>query len=183
MKTLILVFITLLLVEAAHAAKCKYEVEQVDHVESRMLILFRGGLVGLAGYFGEKNGQPYLKGRYASHFKGRAQFTAENPLKLILADGRTLTLDVISDAISSKLRFGHIITASREAQPIFTITAKQWHALVENPIISLSLSFDVEGKRHSTTRDVKDKHAKKIQAALKCVMLAGEIASQPYGAP
>jgi len=168
-KTILLVPIILLLTSGASAAKCKFEIKQVDHVESRRLVLFRGATVGLGGHFGVKNSQFYLSGRFGSNFKARATFTKKTPLVLTLADGRALSLDVITEAISSKLKFGHIITGSREAQPIFLVTSEQWRALLESPIVSLYMPFDIEGERQSETRNVKNKHAKKIIAALECV--------------
>jgi hypothetical protein len=168
-KTIILVLITLLLTGGAHAAKCKFEIEQGNHVESRKLILFRGLTVGLGGQFGVKNGQYYLRGFFGSNFKARAMFTADTPLELTLADDHVLTLDVVTEAISSKLKFGHIITASREAEPIFSITREQWTALQKSPIVSLNMPFVVKGERQSEIRNVKTKHAQRIMTAVKCI--------------
>jgi hypothetical protein len=182
-KTILLVLITLLLTGGAHAAKCKFETQQVDHVESRRLILFRGATVGLGGHFGMKNGEYYLRGLFGSNFKARAMFTADTPLELTLADDRVLTLDVVTEAISSKLRFGHIITASREAEPVFSVTAEQWSVLQESPIVSLHMSFDAKGERQSETRDVKSKHAQRIMAALECVTQEGDAVSQAEPTP
>jgi len=168
--TVFLLLFALLLSSGACAAKCKFEIQQTDHVESRRLVLFRGATVGLGGQFGLKDGQHYLRGFFGSNFKARAVFTSDTPLKLTLADDRVLTLNVLTEAISSKLKFGHIITASREAEPIFFLTLEQWVALQESPIVSLHMSFDVKGQRQSETRKVKSKHAERIMAALMCVV-------------
>ena len=165
----LLVLTLMLFADRAQAAKCKFEIEETGHVAHRRVVLFRGATVGLGGQFGMKDGEYYLKGFFGSNFKGRATFTADTPLELTLADERTLSLDVITEATSSKLQLGHIITASREAEPIFTVRREQWLALSEQPIVSLHMSYDVEGERHSEVRDVKGKHADKIMAALDCV--------------
>jgi len=182
-KTIFLVLITLLLSGGAYAAKCEFEIQQVEHVESRRLILFRGATVGLGGQFGLKSGQYYLRGFFGSNFKARAMFTADTPLDLTLADDRVLTLDVLTEATSSKLKFGHIITASREAEPIFIITPEQWVALQESPIVSLHMPFDAKGERQSEIRNVKSKHAQRIMAALMCVTQEGDAVSQPKATP
>lgn len=184
MKTAIVIFILTMLSLAggAQAAKCKFEIEEADQIESRLLLLFRGGLVGLSGHFGLRNGKPYLKAHYGSNFKARAQFSEDTPLELHLADGRNITLDVISDA-SAELQFGHIITGSRVAQPLFAITAPQWDALLESPIVRLHMAFDAKGERRSETRDVKDKHAKRIMAALECIVQEGHAISPVEPAP
>jgi hypothetical protein len=145
--------------------------------------LFRGATVGLGSQFGVKSGEYYLRGFFGSNFKARAMFTAATPLELTLADDHVLTLDVITEAISSKLKFGHIITASREAEPVFSITLEQWTALQESPIVNLHMSFDVEGERQSETRDVKSKHAQRIMAALMCVTQEADTDSQPEPTP
>ena len=150
------------------AAKCKFEIDEPGHVESRMVLFFRGGLVGLQGFFGIKDGERYLRGLYGSNFKAKAHFFEETPLQLTLADGREITLDVIVDA-SAKLQIGHYITVSRQAEPFFAVTDDQWTALQESPIVGLHMTFDAKGERRSETREVKSKHAEKIQAALECV--------------
>ena len=167
---LLALVVCLILAATSQAAKCRYEIEEADHLESRMLILYRGAITGMAGHFGVKQNQRYFQGRYGSNFKGRASFTAETPLVLNLDDGRTLTLEVMSEAISSKIRFGHVITVAREAKPVFTVTPDQWQALLTNPVSSLHMSFFVGDERHEVSRDVKPKHAQKIQAAMACVL-------------
>jgi hypothetical protein len=182
-KAVLVGLITLLLSGGAHAAKCKFEVQQVDHVESARLVLFRGATVGLGGQFGLKSGQHYLRGFFGSNFKARAMFTEDTPLELTLADDRVLTLDVLTEATSSKLKFGHIITASREAEPIFSISPEQWVALQESPIVSLHMSFDAKSERQSETRKVKRKHAQRIVSALKCVTQETDTTSQAKPTP
>jgi len=177
-KTILVGLIALLLSGGAHAAKCRFEVQKVDHVETSRLVLFRGATVGLGGQFGLKSGQYFLRGFFGSNFKARAMFTEDTPLELTLADDRVLTLDVLTEAISSKLKIGHIITASREAEPVFSITPEQWGALQDSPIVSLHMSFDVKSERQSETRNVKGKHAQRIVTALKCVTQEGDGASQ-----
>ena len=182
-KAVLVGLITLLLSGGAHAAKCKFEVQQVDHVESARLVLFRGATVGLGGQFGLKSGQHYLRGFFGSNFIARAMFTEDTPLELTLADDRVLTLDVLTEATSSKLKFGHIITASREAEPIFSISPEQWVALQESPIVSLHMSFDAKSERQSETRKVKRKHAQRIVSALKCVTQETDTTSQAKPTP
>lgn len=170
MKTTIvsLTVLSLSLAGEVQAAKCKFEIDEGHQIESRLLLLFRGGLVGLSGQFGIKDGKPYLKALYGSSFKASAQFSEDTPLQLHLADGRTLTLNVISDD-AAKLQIGHIITATREARPLFAITEQQWNALLESPIVRLLMTFDAKGERRSEERNVKPKHAEQILAALKCI--------------
>lgn len=181
-KTLV-VLITLQFAGAAHAAQCKFEVQEADHVESHRLVIFRGATVGLLGYLGVKNGEYYLRGLFGSNFKARAMFTADTPLELTLADDRTLRLDVVTEAISSKLKFGHIITASREAEPVFSVTPEQWSTLQEIPIARLHMSFDIKGERKSELREVKSKHAQRIMAAIACVSQESEAVSEAADAP
>ena len=168
-KTILLLMIVLPFAGNAHAAKCKFEVQEADHLESRRVVLFRGATVGLLGYFGAKSGEYYLRGLFGSNFKARAMFTAETPLDLILADDRTLTLDIVTETISSKLKFGHIITVTRDAHPVYSVTPEQWSALQESPIVGLRMPYDVKGERRTEVRDVKKKHAQRIMDAISCV--------------
>lgn len=56
MKTTLqlLILLSLSVTSTSQAAKCKFEVEEPGHVESRMVLLFRGGLVGLHMTFDAK---------------------------------------------------------------------------------------------------------------------------------
>jgi len=166
-----LAIIVLLMASPVYAAKCKFGIEKPGHVESKMLLVFRGMTVGLQGYFGVKDGETYFRGRYASNYKARENFTEETPLELTLADGRTLSLEVISGD-DADIQFGHLITVSREAQPVFTVAEAQWQALLESPIVALRLSFEVADGYRSRESKVKARHAAKIQAAMECVTAA-----------
>lgn len=168
-KTLLLVLATLPFAGEAHAAKCKFETREADHIESRQVVLFRAMTIGLLGHLGLKNGEYYLRGIFGSNFKGRVLFSAETPLELTLADGRNLTLDIITEELSSGLHFGHIILVTRDAHPVFTVTPEQWSALRESPIVNLKMSFDAKDERQTQDREVKGKHARKIMAAIACV--------------
>ncbi len=168
-RSLLLILATLSFAGGAHAAKCKFETQEADHVESRRVVLFRATTIGLLGYFGLKNGEHYLRGVFGSNFKGRVLFTAETPLELALADGRTLTLDIVTEEMSSGLHFGHIILVTRDAHPVFTVTPEQWNALRESPIVNLKMSFDAKDERQTQDREVKGKHARKIMDAIACV--------------
>lgn len=154
---------------AGHAASCKFEIKQDDQIESRRLVLFRGATVGLGGAFGFKDDLYYLRGFFGSNFKARATFTTDTPLELTLADGRRLTLRVATEAISSKIKFGHVITVSREAEPIYSVTPEQWTALRESPLVRLEMPFHVKGERQLESREVKSSHAQRISDALECV--------------
>ena len=169
MNSLVFVLFALPFASGAHAAKCKFETKEADHVEARRVILFRGMSVGLMGYFGFNNGEYYLRGLFGSNLMGRARFTSETPLELTLSDGRTLTLDVVTEATASRLKIGHIFLASRDAQPVFSVTPEQWSALRDTPIVNLQMAFDVERERQIEDRKVKGKHARKIMAAIACV--------------
>ena len=168
-KTLLLVLATLPFAGEAHAAKCKFEMQEAEHVESRRVVLFRAMAIGLLGYLGQKNGEYYLRGVFGSNFKGRVLFTTDTPLELTLADGRTLTLDVVTEEMSSGLHFGHILLVTRDAHPVFTVTPEQWNALRETPIVNLRMSFELKEERQTEDREVKGKHAQKIMAAIACV--------------
>ena len=177
MKKILIVLAALPLADVANAAKCKFDIEEADHIETRRVVLFRGATVGLGGKFGVQQGEYYLRGFFGSNFKARASFTAANPLELTLADGRVLSLEVVTEATSSKLQFGHIITSSREAEPVFAVSREQWSALMEHPIVSLHMSYEAKGERKSENRKVKGKHADKIMAALTCLAQASDAES------
>jgi hypothetical protein len=178
-KTLLLVLTALSLPGGALAARCKFETQEVDHVEAKRVILFRGATVGLGGYFGVNGGRYYLRGLFGSNFRGRVTFSVETPLELTLADNRTLTLDVVTEATSSKMKFGHIITVSRDAEPVYLVTAEQWEALRKTPVVRLHMPFHAKGERQSETRDVKSKHAQKIMDAVECVTETSEVLARP----
>ena len=76
-RTTILVLAGLLIAGGSQAADCKFEIEEVDHIEAPRLIMFRGATVGLGGQFGVKDGENYLRGFFGSNFKARALFNAE----------------------------------------------------------------------------------------------------------
>lgn len=168
-KTTLLLAITLIFAGGADAASCKFEFSEAGHVESDRLVLFRGATIGLMGHFGVQDGEHYLRGYFGSNFKGRVLFTEETPLKLTLADNRTLALNVVTEVLSSKMKFGHIITVTRDAEPVYSITPEQWSALRESPIVTVHMPFEAKGERQTEIRDVKSKHAQRIMEALKCV--------------
>ena len=143
----------------ALAQKCKYEVETDTQLESRLLIIFRGGTVGLAGYFGVLDGQPYLRGSYASQFRAKAQFTAATPLELVLANGNSMTLPVNTTS-EARLRFFGAALNNRQAEPIFSLSRDQLE----------TMHFVVEGAPQSTEREVKPKHAERITEAVTCLL-------------
>ena len=174
LASILFTLIFLPLAGGAHAAKCKFETQEADHVESRRVVLFRATTIGLLGYLGLKNGEYYLRGVFGSNFKGRVLFTAETPLELTLADGRTLTLDIVTEEMSSGLHFGHIILVTRDAHPVFTVTPEQWNALREDPIVNLKMSFDAKDERQTQDRAVKSKHARKIMDAIACIDQASD---------
>ncbi len=168
-RIMLLLIVVLPFAGSAYAAKCKFEIQEADHVESRRLVLFRGATIGLMGNFGIRNGERYLRGLFGSNFKARAMFTADTPLELMLTDDRTVSLSVVTETISSKLKFGHIITGTRDAHPVYSLTPEQWSALQASPIVSLRLNYDVKGERRTEAREVKKKHAGRIIDALACV--------------
>jgi len=173
-RTILFLILLMSLFGNAHAAKCKFEVQEANHVESKRLVLFRGATIGLMGYFGVKDGERYIRGLFGSNFKARAMFTADTPLELIMVDNRTVTLNVVTETISSKLKFGHIITGTRDAHPVYSVTPEQWSALQAEPIASLRLNYDVKGERRTEARDVKKKHAQRIMDAIACVSGEGD---------
>ena len=153
----------------ALAQKCKYEVETDAQLESKLLIIFRGGTVGLAGYVGVLDGQPYLRGSYASQFRAKAQFTADTPLELVLANGNSMTLPVNTTS-EAQLRFFGAALNNRTAEPIFSLTQDQLETLAENHIVGLTMNFIVDGEAQLTEREVKPNHAERIAEAVACLL-------------
>lgn len=171
MKRTMIAVVLCILAMPAFAQRCKLEVETGSQIESKLLIIFRGGTVGLAGYFGISDGVPYLRGSYASQFRARAEFTTETPLVLKLANGETLELAVNIDA-RAKLTFVGAAFGNRQAQPVYAISDRQLATLAEIPITSLTLNFIVDGEQRSTDREVTSKHAEKIIEAIGCLQSA-----------
>jgi hypothetical protein len=135
MKTLLILALSLLST-TAFSQNCKLKTTDADgQVESKILVLFRGGIVAMGGYFGIKDGQPYLRTRYNSQFKGRASFTSETPLTFTLADGQQVELPVI-DEERSRLSIIGAAFNNRVAQPVFAITKEQVATLSRSPIVS-----------------------------------------------
>ena len=153
----------------ALAQRCKYEVETDAQLESKLLIIFRGGTVGLAGYFGVLDGRPYLRGSYASQFRAKAEFTSETPLELLLANGDSMTISVNTTS-EARLRFFGAALNNRQAEPIFSLTRNQFEVLANTAIVGLTMNFIVEGEAQSTQREVKPKHAERIAEAITCLL-------------
>ena len=167
--SLLAMFMASMVAAPAWAQKCKYEVETDTQLESRLLIIFRGGTVGLAGYFGVLDGQPYLRGSYASQFRARAEFTADTPLELVLANGDSMTLPVNTTS-EARLRFFGAALNNRQAEPIFSLSQDQLHTLADTHVVGLTMNFVVEGEAQSTEREVKPNHAERIADAVSCLL-------------
>jgi hypothetical protein len=161
------IFVTIL-AAPAFAQRCKYDVETESHRETGYFLMFRGGIVGLGGHFGVRDGEGYLRGRYPSQFKARAEFTAETPLEIALDNGEMLTLKVISED-RARLRFFGAAFNNREAEPVYALSPANFGVLATNRITSLKLNFVVDGEEQSTEREVKQKHAENIVEALRCL--------------
>jgi hypothetical protein len=157
-----------LVVTPALAQRCKFEVEESSHLESAYFLMFRGGSVGLAAHVGIREGEGYLRDRYASQFRARAEFAMATPLELTLDSGEVMTLNVISED-RARLTFFGAAFANREAEPIYALSPAEMQTLSNSLITELTLSFVADGERRSTTREVKPKHAERIASAVRCV--------------
>jgi hypothetical protein len=168
MKTWPQLLILCSLSTTSFAQDCKFKTETETQVESKILVLFRGGVVAMGGYFGIKDGQPYLRTRYNSQFKGRASFTAETPLTLKLANGQEVELPVI-DEEQSRLSIIGAAFNNRVAQPVFGMTREQVSVLSESPIVSLTLRFMADGTLQSDVREVSGGNGQSMLQVIRCL--------------
>jgi hypothetical protein len=160
---------------SASAQRCKLSIDTDDHRETRILVLFRGGTVALGGRFGVQSGEVYLRGLYNSQFRRRATFNDDTPLTVRLADGQAFDFPLAS-VDSSRLRFLGAALNNRTAEPVFVLSDAQLRALASTAIVSLTMRVLVEGEIRPDEREVADKHAEAIMAAVRC--LAPDVARE-----
>jgi hypothetical protein len=170
MKRLLALMALSLLSTSALAQRCNFRTETEGHVESKILVLFRGGIVAMGGHFGIKDGEAYLRTRYNSQFKGRASFSADTPLTLRLADGKEVALPVVADT-EAKLAVIGIALGNRTAQPMFALTREQLAMLAESPVVGLTMRFRADGALQSDDREVKQGHSESIRDTVRCLPL------------
>ena len=168
-KLIALAFLSIVSSNAV-AQDCKFEVETDAHVESKYLTIFRGGSIGLAGHFGIKEGLAYLRARYFSQFRAKAQFDSSTPLLIELADGTRYELPVLENS-AARLKFAGFAMNNREAQPTYEISHSQMESFAKSPITAITLNFVADSERRSTDRSVKESHAEKMLEAIRCLPL------------
>jgi len=157
------------LLAAPSLARCKLETHETGHVETRALTIYRGGSVGLQGHFGVKDGRSYLRALYFSQFRAAAEFPADSPLELTLADGTHVELRVLEPA-RAELQWAYGLINNREAQPLYEISAPQWHALATSPIAHARIAVRARGEPLSYDWEIRRGHAEKIVEAIQCLV-------------
>jgi len=153
------------------AENCRFEVAEPELKESAMIVIGRGFNTGFSGHLGRRGDRYYLRGRYFSSFAATPSFDERTPLAFGFADGTLITLP-LQEAATGRLDWHPMLANNRDTQPIFAVSAEHLARLAEGDLTEVHVRRLDKGTVGSKHYKVRQRFAKQIAAAARCLSLS-----------
>ncbi len=164
----ILIVLLVFILPTTTEAKCKYVIEEANHVETKLIQLKSKWTKAISARLGKVDGDFYLIVRVQSAGK-RFSFDADTPLVLNLSGNVPLTLIPSKAEVAHRTILGLALN-HKKSETLYTVEKSVFQTLRTTGILSIDLHYKHKSELGIEHFDIGDKMMRRTREYAGCVL-------------
>jgi len=164
----ILIVLMVFMLPTMAEAKCKYVINEANHVETKLIQLKSKWTKAISARLGRANDDFYMIVRVQTAGK-RSSFDAETPLVLNMSGGVALTLIPSRDEVAQRTILG-LAFNNMKSETLYTVERSVFETLRDTGILSIDLHYKHKNELGIEHFEIGDKMMKRTKEYAGCVL-------------